>query len=53
MERTNHRKNETISNKNDEFFEIIPNIRERLQQETEITMEVELEEFFRTEKFER
>ena len=52
MERTNHRKNETISNKNDEFFEIIPNVRERLQQETEITVEVEIKEFFGTEKFE-
>ena len=53
MERTNHRKNETISNKNDEFFEIVPNIRERLQQEIKITMEIEVEEFFRTENFER
>ena len=48
MERTNHRKNETISNQNDEFFEIVPNVRERLQQETEI----EIKKFFGTEKFE-
>ena len=53
MERTNQRKDKTFSNQNDEFFKSVSNVRERLQQEIKCAMEIEVEEFFRTEKYER